>query len=403
MSGLVLEGGGAKGSYHIGVWKGLRELGIPIDGVSGTSIGALNGALILQDEFDTAWQMWYDMNPSVVFKGDEALMEKIIRMDLESEDFNRVVGSLKRIFSEGGLDIAPLRALIKRNLKEDVIRQSNKVFGFVTVSLTDFKPVDLYLPDVPQGMLGEYLMASANLPIFKLERIDGKIFIDGGFYDNLPVRLLSQKGFKEIICVESQGIGLKQKFDATGLEVTRIIPSGPTGRTLELVPSTMRRNLEMGYYDTLRAFRHYKGKLYFVDSLRNDDYYIDRFSKIDPHIIAQLAALLGFKDKCPQRVMFEDVIPKICELLKLDASATYGEIALALFEFGAEKVDINRFQILSDTALCEKLLKSEPIAIVSEPSRLSGWLPNVLKMSGVYLNTVRDQVLTAVLEEFLKP
>ena len=44
--GLVLDGGGARGAYQIGAWKALREAGVKIEAVAGTSVGALNGALI---------------------------------------------------------------------------------------------------------------------------------------------------------------------------------------------------------------------------------------------------------------------------------------------------------------------------------------------------------------------
>ncbi len=52
MTGLTLEGGGGKGAYQIGAWKAFRQKGIEFDGVTGTSVGALNGAMILQDDFD---------------------------------------------------------------------------------------------------------------------------------------------------------------------------------------------------------------------------------------------------------------------------------------------------------------------------------------------------------------
>ena len=52
--GLVLEGGGAKGAYQIGAWKALKEAGIRIKGIAGTSVGALNGALIAMDDFEKA-------------------------------------------------------------------------------------------------------------------------------------------------------------------------------------------------------------------------------------------------------------------------------------------------------------------------------------------------------------
>ena len=52
--GIVLEGGGARGAYQIGVWKALREAGMKIKGVAGTSVGALNGALICMDDLGKA-------------------------------------------------------------------------------------------------------------------------------------------------------------------------------------------------------------------------------------------------------------------------------------------------------------------------------------------------------------
>ena len=50
--GLVLEGGGARGAYQVGAWKALWEAGVKIKGMAGTSVGALNGALICMDDFD---------------------------------------------------------------------------------------------------------------------------------------------------------------------------------------------------------------------------------------------------------------------------------------------------------------------------------------------------------------
>ena len=43
---IVLAGGGAKGSYHFGFWKAIRELGIDFQIVTGSSVGALNGAMM---------------------------------------------------------------------------------------------------------------------------------------------------------------------------------------------------------------------------------------------------------------------------------------------------------------------------------------------------------------------
>lgn len=47
---IVLAGGGSRGAYQIGVWKALREMGIDYQLVTGTSVGALNGVLMVQQE-----------------------------------------------------------------------------------------------------------------------------------------------------------------------------------------------------------------------------------------------------------------------------------------------------------------------------------------------------------------
>jgi NTE family protein len=51
---LVLCGGGSLGSYEVGVWKYLREKQMHFDIVTGTSIGSINGAMVVMDDFEKA-------------------------------------------------------------------------------------------------------------------------------------------------------------------------------------------------------------------------------------------------------------------------------------------------------------------------------------------------------------
>ena len=64
---VVFSGGGAKGGYQIGAWKALNELGFKPDIVTGTSVGALNGALMALDKYDDAYDIWYNMGMDTVF------------------------------------------------------------------------------------------------------------------------------------------------------------------------------------------------------------------------------------------------------------------------------------------------------------------------------------------------
>ena len=63
---LVLSGGGGRGAYQIGVWKDLSELN-DFDIVAGTSVGSLNGALIVQDSYKLAESLWQNIDYDFVF------------------------------------------------------------------------------------------------------------------------------------------------------------------------------------------------------------------------------------------------------------------------------------------------------------------------------------------------
>ena len=66
MRGLALEGGGAKGSYEIGSYIALKELGYKFDMVAGTSIGSLNAAMIAQGDIGLAKELWLEADSEIV-------------------------------------------------------------------------------------------------------------------------------------------------------------------------------------------------------------------------------------------------------------------------------------------------------------------------------------------------
>ena len=73
---LALEGGGAKGAYQIGAWKALREAGVKIDAVAGTSVGALNGSLIVMGDLEKAENIWENIRYSQVMDVDDETMSR---------------------------------------------------------------------------------------------------------------------------------------------------------------------------------------------------------------------------------------------------------------------------------------------------------------------------------------
>jgi len=66
--GLVLAGGGGKGAYQIGCWRAFQRLGIRFSAVAGSSVGALNAALIAEGNLRKATELWSNISREKVFK-----------------------------------------------------------------------------------------------------------------------------------------------------------------------------------------------------------------------------------------------------------------------------------------------------------------------------------------------
>ena len=77
---LVLSGGGSRGSYEIGAWQALEEIGLRVQMCFGTSIGAINAALFLQGDLDLAVRLWDDMTAASV--GKDAQNEQALQIEM---------------------------------------------------------------------------------------------------------------------------------------------------------------------------------------------------------------------------------------------------------------------------------------------------------------------------------
>jgi len=253
MYGLVLEGGGGRGAYEIGACRALYEKGIKFSCIAGTSVGALNGAILVQNDIEKAYDIWYNLSPSKVIKLTDEEEEELGKSKLEH--FSNRIRRLKTIILERGLDISPLINTVRNAIDEEKIRKSKIDFGMVTVDLTGRKALEIYKEDIPQGKLIDYLIASASLPAFKRHTIDGRMFLDGGFYNSLPINLVKEKGCKNIIVIRTFALGRKRRVDTTGLNIVQIAPSESLGSMLDFTCERARRNLSLGYYDAIQALK----------------------------------------------------------------------------------------------------------------------------------------------------
>lgn len=343
---LALEGGGAKGAYQIGAVKALMEMGFDFEAVAGTSVGALNGAMIAQGDFDRAYELWENMKPSLVVDMTDAEYKKLMNLQLEREDWKTISSRVRKIFTEGGIDTAPLRSLVMDYLDEKKLRQSEVDFGLVTISLSDFQGLELYKNEIPPGEIAEYVLASANHPAFKNEPLVGKLFTDGGMYDNLPINLLMRRGYVNIIAIRIFGLGLKQRYDAKRVNMIEIAPRENLGGTFDFTQEKTRYNLQLGYYDVYRHFQKLRGDKFYVRMDRTAAEVLARLFDLEDQVIHQIAGEMGLEEDMPaKRLLLERVIPMLARYLELDASADYDEIIIHLLDHVAAQLEIPRFSI----------------------------------------------------------
>lgn len=359
MLGLTLEGGGAKGAYQIGAWRAFRELNIEFQGITGTSVGALNGALMIQDDFDLAYDLWYEMTPNHVLDIDDRIYEIIADYELNSNNLQLLLDELKRAVKGHGLDTRPLKELVYKHVKEERLRQSKLDFGFVTVCLSDKKPLEIFKEEVPMGKMGDYLIASSYLPIFKSKKLDGKLFLDGGFYNNLPIDMLYQRGYRKVIAVRLLARGRVKKIDFPDLEVIYITPREPLGSMMDFTTERARQNLKLGYLDTMKAMRSLQGKEYYLDGVIDEEQAFQYFLGLKENCIMDLATLLGLPQWMPlSRLKMEELIPRLAHLTDAGKGATYGEIMEGILEAMASQLKVDPYTIYTPEELNEKVTKA---------------------------------------------
>lgn len=351
--GVVLGGGGAKGGYEVGVWKALKELEIPVSTVAGASVGALNGAMMVQGDFDTAYKLWTSIGIEDVIKVER----EISAAKEDRKRYNLYVNTIKAAVTSGGLDVTPLKTLLKEIIDEDAIRKSSIDLGIITFSLTDFKPVKLFKKDIPEGKLVDYLLASSCFPAFKTQEIDSKKFIDGGVYDNIPVSLMKDRKIKNVIAVDISGPGIVRRVNEDDFNLVYIKNSLDLGGTLSFNAEKSKENIEIGYHDTLRAFGKLKGCKYYImpsEQLKSSkNAYLKNIGISDFKKMYNFLGLEWSRTNLSGKFVLEKFMRTI---KKYCAETLTGEnIIPAMAEITAEQIGIDRTKVYTFDGLIDEI------------------------------------------------
>lgn len=288
----MLEGGGAKGAFHVGALKALFEKGYTFDGVMGTSIGAVNGVMVAQGDFPLLYELWNNMSPSAALGLDEYYLSRFREKKSDVAALKYIWNEVKRVVSGKGLSTDRFVSLLNQYIDEDKLRASPCEFGVVTVDVSDgWTPVEIFKGDMPPGTVKDYVIASAYFPAFRREPIHGKKYMDGGIYDNLPINPLIRKGFDKIVALRTMSVMPHRKVIDQSVKITYINPSEALGRTLDFSSDRIQYNIRLGYYDCLRQLESLAGYRYYIYPAEDNEV-LAALEKQDYPVFARLSAAL---------------------------------------------------------------------------------------------------------------
>ena len=360
MRGLALEGGGARGAYHIGAAQALMENGYEFDGFVGTSIGAINAAVLAQEGgLDTALEIWRNISMDKLFDLDERLLRLADETSpaLDAGLPLALKDLLARIIKDKGIGTDKLRAILHQCIDENKIRESGKDYGLVTISLNERKPYRLMLDSIPQGQLINYIMASASFPGFRSETIGNSAFLDGAFFDNCPYGLLCDKGYDEIIVIRTNANGIFRKVkDSRRVKI--ISPRDNLGHIMLFSQQRSEGNIKLGYCDGLRFAKDLRGISYYLNPIDVNDVY-SRFISLNDRVILKAGIMMDIPDMPAKRMLFEKIIPQLGAHLSLGKGYDYADFLIALLELAAAKREVERFKVYDYAELCA-IVKAKP-------------------------------------------
>ncbi|MDO9630144.1 MAG: patatin-like phospholipase family protein [Acholeplasmataceae bacterium] len=241
--GLALGGGGARGSYQIGVLKALHDEGIlkNILTISGTSIGAINTLMVMSNlTFEKMIELW----------------ERIDNAEIYGQGLDRF-----KLDKQGLFSLQELYDKLSKEISLSEIRAS-KIQGYATASKIHkghrIEQVLIHRMEKEVFHLNEYkdphraVLASASIPVlFGSVDIDDDKYVDGGAKDNCPVNPLLEQGCDVIIAVPIDGYFNSKQYEdknilLVNIESKKLFSFIPYD-ILDFKPDAVRNKVEYGY------------------------------------------------------------------------------------------------------------------------------------------------------------
>jgi NTE family protein len=284
--GLALGAGGARGAYQLGCWKAFLEKGLTFGAVSGSSIGALNGALICQGDWNAAHELWLEIARTTILRPDYARLGRLAAF--AAQDLGlllvglpqvRIIRALAQavLMLKAGSRYGTLNYLRRSGLK-NISEFKPLLVRYLDMKRLLEQPVPLFIAARPESKKSyrrlpeewfqlqeqteedawQILAASMAIPfVFSQIEIGERRYSDVGIGQWLPIKPLYAHGIRRVIAVATRPVASAGGGDYPGCKILFIGPEKPLGRfpvaAFRFTQHAIEQWIEQGYNDALTA------------------------------------------------------------------------------------------------------------------------------------------------------
>lgn len=256
--GLVLTGGGAKGAYQAGALQYIAEIGLQPQIIAGTSIGALNGAVLASYHpfaraVERLNQLWKQLGDAPILHSHTSALHHTISYAAQTFVPTLRDWVLNFLIQEGILkdctaiyDPAPIEQLLRETVKIDSLKTGIELWVTVFPSLNIPGLRYDWLLDFIRAKMGteaqwlcvqdlnssediyNLLLASAAIPLaFPSRQVNGQHYVDGALADNVPLTALAKRGCSHVIVIHLQNGSVWNRHDFPEQTIIEIRPELP--------------------------------------------------------------------------------------------------------------------------------------------------------------------------------
>ncbi len=257
---MVLGSDDGKSMFELGMWKACMDNNAAISDIAGAAFGAINAALFAQGDFEKAVRLWTRASDSKIFSDFYNLRRKYSE-NLATPDNKQILALIKRIAKGNEQVLVELDALLRAHIDEEVIRSRDICVHIPIISVGDYKAMTLNMDTIRPGQLVNTIKFSLlSYLFFSISSSDHDI----NLLDDAAYRAVSEKKAQCILTPYLyNGDKLAERYPNENFIV--VDNSEYLGLSYTHTFESLKRNIQLGLLDTLKAMKILAGKEYYID------------------------------------------------------------------------------------------------------------------------------------------